>query len=98
MALAPAGTAAPALRRPLALCHDGAAIRFVESGAEKRSETAIDVVFWRVYVDGVEVKANGDEHEAENEQAEGQGAVCPKVLFGLRQRAMRFSRATAVDH
>jgi hypothetical protein len=53
---------------------------------------------WRVYVDGVEVKANGDEHEAENEQAEGQGAVCPKVLFGLRQRAMRFSRATAVDH
>ncbi len=47
-------------------------------------------------VDGVELKANGDEHETENEQAEGQGAVCPKVLFDLRQRAMRFSRAPVV--
>jgi len=32
-------------------------------------------------VDGVELKANGDEHETENEQAEGQGAVCPKGII-----------------
>lgn len=31
------------------------------------------MVFWRIYVDGVEVKANGEEREPESDQAEGQG-------------------------
>ena len=42
-------------------------------GRVRKGEKSTPVVFWRVYVDGVEVRANSDQHEPEHEQEEGQG-------------------------
>jgi antirestriction protein ArdC len=47
-------------------------------GQVRKGEKATPVVFWRVYVDGVEVKAG--EHEPEAQETEGQG----KRRFVLR--------------
>ncbi len=42
-------------------------------GRVRKGEKSTPVVFWRIYVDGVEVRANSDQHEPEHEQEEGQG-------------------------
>jgi antirestriction protein ArdC len=42
-------------------------------GQVRKGEKSTPVVFWKIYVDGVEAKANGDQHEPEHEQEEGQG-------------------------
>ena len=42
-------------------------------GRVRKGEKSTPVVFWRIYVDGVEVRANSDQHEPEREQEEGQG-------------------------
>jgi len=42
-------------------------------GRVRKGEKSTPVVFWRVYVDGVEVRANSDQHDPEREQEEGQG-------------------------
>jgi len=42
-------------------------------GRVRKGEKSTPVVFWKIYVDGVEAKANGDQHEPEHEQEEGQG-------------------------
>jgi antirestriction protein ArdC len=47
-------------------------------GAVRKGEKATPVVFWRIYLDGVEVKAG--EHEPESQETEGQG----KRRFVLR--------------
>ena len=50
------------------------------SGRVRKGEKPTPVVYWRVYVDGVEVKANSDQHEPEHEQEESQG----RLRFVLR--------------
>jgi antirestriction protein ArdC len=42
-------------------------------GQVREGEKATPVVFWRIYVDGVEVKANGDEQEPRHEHREERG-------------------------
>ncbi len=42
-------------------------------GRVRKGEKSTPVVFWRIYLDGVEVRANSDQHEPEHEQEEGQG-------------------------
>ena len=42
-------------------------------GRVRKGEKSTPVVFWRIYVDGVEVRANSDQHEPEHEPEEGQG-------------------------
>ncbi len=42
-------------------------------GSVCKGEKATPVVFWRIYVDGVEVKANGDKQEPQHEHSEEQG-------------------------
>jgi antirestriction protein ArdC len=42
-------------------------------GYVRKGEKSTPVVFWRVYVDGFEVKPTSDQHEPEDEQEEGQG-------------------------
>jgi antirestriction protein ArdC len=42
-------------------------------GRVRKGEKSTPVVFWRIYVDGVEVRAHSDQHEPEHEQEEGQG-------------------------
>ena len=42
-------------------------------GRVRKGEKSTPVVFWKIYVDGVEAKANGDQHEPEHQQEEGQG-------------------------
>jgi antirestriction protein ArdC len=42
-------------------------------GRVRKGEKSTPVVFWRIYVDGVEVKANNDQHGPGHEQEEGQG-------------------------
>jgi antirestriction protein ArdC len=42
-------------------------------GQVRKGEKSTPVVFWRVYVDGVEVKVNGDQDEPEHEQKEQRG-------------------------
>jgi antirestriction protein ArdC len=38
-----------------------------------KGEKSTPLVFWRIYMDGVEVEANGDQHEPEHEQQEQRG-------------------------
>ncbi len=40
----------------------------------RKSEKVTAVDFWRIYVDGVEVKANADEHKPEHEQQKGRAS------------------------
>ena len=42
-------------------------------GRVRKGEKSTPVVFWRIDRDGVEVRANSDQHEPEHEQEEGQG-------------------------
>jgi antirestriction protein ArdC len=42
-------------------------------GHVRKGEKSTLVVFWRIYIDGVEVQANSDQHDAEHEQQQGQG-------------------------
>jgi antirestriction protein ArdC len=44
-------------------------------GQVRKGEKATPVVFWRIYVDSVELKVNGDRYEPEQEQREGQGRL-----------------------
>ena len=43
-------------------------------GQVRNGEKSTPVVFWRIYVGGVEVESIGDQHEAEHEQEERQGS------------------------
>jgi antirestriction protein ArdC len=49
-------------------------------GQVRRGEKPTPIVFWRIYADGVEVKASGEQHESEHEQEQRQG----KRRFVLR--------------
>jgi antirestriction protein ArdC len=40
-------------------------------GQVRKGEKSTPVVFWRIYVDGVEVRANGDQHAPEQEEGQG---------------------------
>jgi antirestriction protein ArdC len=42
-------------------------------GQVRKGEQSTPVIFWRIYVDGVEVKINGDQDEPEHEQEEQRG-------------------------
>jgi antirestriction protein ArdC len=43
-------------------------------GRVRRGEKSTPVVFWRIYVDGVEIKANGDQHEPEHALEQERGS------------------------
>jgi len=42
-------------------------------GQVRKEEKSTPIVFWRIYVGGVEVESIGDQHEPEHEQEERQG-------------------------
>lgn len=58
-------------------------------GHIRKGEKATPVVFWRIYVDGVEAKAGGPEPETQETERAGEAPVRLTLLFSFQHRAMR---------
>lgn len=55
-------------------------------GSVRRAEKSKRVVFWRIYVDGVEVNAGEQEHQIPEAEGQEQRPVCSALFFSFQHR------------